>query len=56
MTIAMLTFHGTMTVLGNETGAGFTVFFGLGHIFLAIGMMLLFHTLAKAVKINKKKC
>ncbi|WP_247595662.1 DUF2871 domain-containing protein [Vagococcus lutrae] len=50
MTIAMLTFHGTMTVLGKETGAAVSGIAGLGHIFLTIGLMLLFHTLAKAVK------
>lgn len=52
ITLAMLIFHGSMTVLGKETGAAISGIAGLGHIFLAIGIGLLFHCLAKAVRLE----
>lgn len=42
LTVGLLTFHGTMTVLGKETGAAVSGIAGLGHILLAVGLVVLF--------------
>ena len=54
LTLAMMIFHGTMTVLGTETGPAISGIAGLGHIIMTIGLALLFHSLSKAVKLVQK--
>lgn len=55
VTLVMLTFHGIMTVLGNETGPAISGIAGLGHIIMTIGLFFLFQSLSKAVKLIDKK-
>lgn len=55
ITLVMLTFHGVMTVLGNETGPAISGIAGLGHIIMTIGLFFLFQSLSKAVKLIDKK-
>lgn len=55
LTLIMLTFHGVMTVLGNETGPAVSGIAGLGHIIMTIGLFFLFRSLSKAVKLVDKK-
>ncbi|MFF2272585.1 DUF2871 domain-containing protein [Agromyces sp. NPDC058136] len=42
LTSAMLIWHGTLTVLGQESNAAISGIAGLGHIALTAGMVLLF--------------
>lgn len=42
LTVGMLTLHGTMTVLGNETGPAIAGIAGLGHILLTVALVLFF--------------
>lgn len=54
LSLAMMIFHGTMTVLGTETGPAISGIAGLGHIIMTVGLALLFHSLSKAVKLAQK--
>ena len=49
ITAAMLVWHGSLTVLGEESSAMISGIAGLGHIFLAAGMIVLFVALRRAV-------
>ncbi|MFI6317409.1 DUF2871 domain-containing protein [Nonomuraea sp. NPDC050556] len=49
LTVAMLTLHGTLTVLGKESGAAIAGIAGLGHIVLTVGLVLFFITLGKRI-------
>ena len=49
ITAAMLVWHGSLTVLGKESSAMISGIAGLGHIFLAAGMIVLFVALRRAV-------
>lgn len=49
LTSAMLIWHGSLTVLGRESSPMIAGIAGLGHIFLTVGMVLLFVTLRRAV-------
>lgn len=49
LTSAMLVVHGTLTVLGEESGAAIAGLAGLGHIVLTAGMVLLFLALRSRV-------
>jgi hypothetical protein len=40
LTVTLLLVHGTMTVLGHQTGAAISGIAGLGHIGLATGLIL----------------
>ncbi|MFE3454182.1 DUF2871 domain-containing protein [Nonomuraea sp. NPDC059194] len=42
LTAGMLTLHGTMTVLGKETGPAIAGIAGLGHILLTVALVLFF--------------
>lgn len=53
LTIGLMTFHGTMTVIGKETGAAVAGIAGLGHILLAIGLIALFLTMYERLKVEK---
>lgn len=50
LTVGLMVFHGTMTVLGKETGAAVSGIAGLGHIFLAVGLVLLFLSVYERLK------
>ncbi|MEU0002767.1 DUF2871 domain-containing protein [Streptomyces sp. NPDC006314] len=47
VTVAMMTLHGTLTVLGHDSGEAVAMAAGLGHILLTAGLVLLFVTLGK---------
>lgn len=53
LTVGLMTFHGTMTVIGKETGAAVAGIAGLGHILLAIGLIALFMTMYERLKLEK---
>ncbi|EIA19914.1 DUF2871 domain-containing protein [Listeria fleischmannii] len=53
LTIGLMTFHGTMTVIGKETGAAVAGIAGLGHILLAIGLIALFMAMYERLKLEK---
>lgn len=55
LTSAMLIWHGSLTVLGEESSAMIAGLAGMGHILLAIGMVLLFLSLRTAMKATKQK-
>src|SRR6478735_3852025 len=50
LTVALLTVHGSMTVLGVSAGGAIAGIAGLGHILLTIGLVLLFVALSGRVK------
>lgn len=49
LTSATLIWHGSLTVLGEESGAMISGIAGLGHIALSVGMVLLFLGLRRAI-------
>ncbi|MBC1417801.1 DUF2871 domain-containing protein [Listeria fleischmannii] len=53
LTVGLMTFHGTMTVIGKETGAAVAGIAGLGHILLAIGLIALFMVMYERLKLEK---
>lgn len=53
LTSAMLMWHGSLTVLGQESSAMIAGIAGLGHIFLTIGMVLFFLSLRHGMKQTK---
>jgi hypothetical protein len=52
VTVAMMTLHGTLTVLGRPSGEAIALVAGLGHILLTAGLVLLFVTLGKRLPIK----
>lgn len=50
LTAGTLTWHGTLTVLGQEAGAMISGIAGLGHILLTAGLVLLMLSLGKAIR------
>lgn len=48
-TVALLVTHGTLTVLGRETGAAVAGIAGLGHIGLTVGLVCFFMALSERV-------
>ena len=50
LTSGMMIWHGSLTVMGKESNAMISGIAGLGHIFLTIGMVLLFRALGKGIK------
>lgn len=49
LTVTLLVTHGTLTVLGRETGAAIAGIAGLGHIGLALGLACFFMALKERV-------
>ncbi|MGO1166830.1 MAG: DUF2871 domain-containing protein [Janibacter sp.] len=49
LTSGMLIWHGSLTVLGQESSAMISGIAGLGHIALTVGMVLLFVLLRRAI-------
>ncbi|WP_336651689.1 MULTISPECIES: DUF2871 domain-containing protein [unclassified Leucobacter] len=49
LTSAMLIWHGSLTVLGQESSAMIAGIAGLGHIFITAGMIVFFVALRRAV-------
>lgn len=49
LTVTLLTVHGTMTVLGHETGPAISGIAGLGHIGLAAGLIFFLLALKERV-------
>lgn len=52
LTSAMLIWHGSLTVLGQEAGGMIAGIAGLGHILLTAGMVLFFLTLRRALVLD----
>ncbi|MBC9927812.1 MULTISPECIES: DUF2871 domain-containing protein [unclassified Leucobacter] len=50
LTSGMMIWHGSLTVMGKESNAMISGIAGLGHIFLTVGMVLLFLALGKGIK------
>ncbi|WP_062287682.1 DUF2871 domain-containing protein [Demequina phytophila] len=50
VTAMMMGWHGTLTVLGRESGAAIAGMAGLGHIAMTCALVLLFLSLGKALK------
>ncbi|MBO1331401.1 DUF2871 domain-containing protein [Streptomyces sp. VRA16 Mangrove soil] len=50
ITVGMMTLHGTLTVLGRDSGAAVSGIAGLGHILLTAGLVLLFITIGKRLQ------
>ncbi|MFD4422141.1 DUF2871 domain-containing protein [Agromyces sp. NPDC058484] len=55
LTSAMLIWHGSLTVLGEETGAMIAGIAGMGHILLTAGMILLFLALRRALVLDRRR-
>ncbi|WP_195575734.1 DUF2871 domain-containing protein [Paenibacillus sp. 1001270B_150601_E10] len=55
ITGGMLTTHGIMTVQGKTTGPAISGIAGLGHIFLGIGIAILFVILYKSISGSKNE-
>lgn len=53
LTAGMMVWHGSLTVLGQESSAMIAGIAGLGHIALSVGMVLLFLALRKAIVAGK---
>lgn len=53
LTSAMMVWHGSLTVLGQESSAMIAGIAGLGHILLSAGMVLLFLALRKRLFVAK---
>lgn len=49
VTSAMLIWHGSLTVLGQESNAMIAGIAGLGHIFITAGMVIFFIALRRAI-------
>ncbi|GAA4633351.1 DUF2871 domain-containing protein [Actinoallomurus vinaceus] len=54
VTVAMMTLHGTLTVLGHGSGAAIALVAGLGHILLTVGLILFFITLGKRIPARRE--
>ncbi|MCR6489512.1 DUF2871 domain-containing protein [Amycolatopsis sp. OK19-0408] len=54
VTVGMMILHGTLTVLGRDSGAAIAGIAGLGHILLTAGLILLFVTLTKLIPAKAK--
>ena len=50
LTSGMMIWHGSLTVMGQKSNAMISGIAGLGHIFLTVGMVLLFLALGKGIK------
>lgn len=50
LTVTLLVTHGTMTVLGRETGAAISGIAGLGHIGLTLGLACFFMAVKERVE------
>ena len=50
LTSAMLIWHGSLTVLGQESNNMIAGIAGLGHMLIAAGMVVFFITLGRAIK------
>ncbi|WP_308607186.1 DUF2871 domain-containing protein [uncultured Corynebacterium sp.] len=50
VTVAMLIWHGSLTVLGEESTAMIAGIAGLGHIFITVGLSLFLVALGRALK------
>jgi hypothetical protein len=49
LTTAIMAVHGTMTVLGQQTGDAISGIAGMGHIILTVGLLILMVALGRAV-------
>ncbi|MCO6007918.1 DUF2871 domain-containing protein [Actinoallomurus purpureus] len=54
VTVVMMTLHGTLTVLGHESGDAIAMVAGLGHILLTVGLILFFVTLGKRIPARRE--
>lgn len=50
LTAAMMVWHGSLTVLGQESSKMIAGIAGTGHILITVGMVLLFIALGRAIK------
>ena len=51
-TVSMLVVQGSMTVLGHEAGPAIAGIAGMGHIFITVGLVLLFVALKRRLLPN----
>ncbi|MEV0399341.1 DUF2871 domain-containing protein [Actinoallomurus sp. NPDC050550] len=54
VTVAMMTVHGTLTVLGHGSGDAIALVAGLGHILLTVGLILFFIALGKRIPARRE--
>lgn len=54
LTSAMLVWHGSLTVLGEQSGAMISGIAGVGHILLSAAMVLLFLNLGRALAADRR--
>lgn len=54
LTAAMMVWHGSLTVLGEESSSMIAGIAGLGHIILTAGMILLFLALGNALRSTER--
>ncbi|GAB3978501.1 DUF2871 domain-containing protein [Actinoallomurus acanthiterrae] len=54
VTVAMMTLHGTLTVLGHESNDAIALVAGLGHILLTMGLILFFIALGKRIPARRE--
>ncbi|PBC75441.1 uncharacterized protein DUF2871 [Streptomyces sp. TLI_235] len=54
LTVGMMALHGTLTVLGRESGEAIAMTAGLGHVLLTAGLVLLFVGLGKRIPAGSK--
>ena len=53
VTVGMMVTHGSMTVVGNESGDAIAGIAGMGHVLLTIALVLLFVSLYQALFSNR---
>ncbi|WP_328401746.1 DUF2871 domain-containing protein [Nocardia sp. NBC_00403] len=56
ITVAAMTLHGTLTVLGKSSGEAIALVSGVGHILLTAGLVLFFITLGKSIDDSRTPC
>ncbi|WP_433526250.1 DUF2871 domain-containing protein [Nocardia pseudovaccinii] len=56
ITVAAMTLHGTLTVLGKSSGEAIALGAGVGHILLTAGLILFFITLGKSIDDSRTPC
>ena len=49
LTVSMMVWHGSLTVMGRESTAMIAGIAGMGHILVTVGMVLLFLCLGRAI-------
>ncbi|MEU6583351.1 DUF2871 domain-containing protein [Nocardia sp. NPDC046763] len=53
LTVAVMTIHGTLTVLGKSSGEAIALGAGIGHVLLTVGLILFFVMLGKILSTHE---